>query len=58
MSFLVSAMLLRKLKEVFDDADQQGYLYTSSGQAVSLKKILDFGDQICQIQRSIEHDMK
>jgi hypothetical protein len=23
-----------------------------------LKKILDFGDQICQIQRSIEIDMK
>ncbi len=47
MGFLVGAILHQKLKEAYDDADQAGLIYTTRAESsISLKKILDLGDQI------------
>jgi len=46
MSFLVSAMLVQKLKEAYDDAEQNGVTFVSGMREpiVTTRKIMDFGD--------------
>ena len=56
MSFLVSGMLLAKLKESYDTADQAGYLQYQS--AVTMKNLIDFGEQIVNDYRSFEGEIK
>jgi ABC-type tungstate transport system permease subunit len=56
MSFLVSGMLLAKLKESYDNADQAGYLQYQS--AVTMKNLIDLGEQIVNDYRSFESEIK
>ena len=61
MGYLTAAMLLQKLKESYDAAEQVGYVSMYSGnqsQQVSLKLIIDFGEQTVVQYRNFEGELR
>ncbi len=57
MSYLVSGILLAKLKESFDAADSVGFLQYQQS-AISMKNLIDLGEQIVNDFRSFEVEVK
>ena len=60
MSFLVSSLLLSKLKESYTLADQSGSLLSlSRGEPIlTNRKLMDLGDQITSLQRTMENETR
>jgi len=56
MSYLVSGILLAKLKESYDAANQAGYLQYQT--AITMKNLIDLGEQIVNDFRSFESEVK
>ncbi len=57
MSYLVSGILLAKLKESFDAANLVGFLQYQQS-TISMKNLIDLGEQIVNDFRSFEVEVK